>query len=74
MNLAHSNGKPGAFASNITLNVRFVPSPMIKFKIKVFHENMSSKPLVPIFVIANRGAIGKACHFWGTGPQYGAIC
>jgi hypothetical protein len=44
MNLAHSNGKPGVFASNITLNVRFVSTSIIKLKIKESHENISSKP------------------------------
>jgi len=73
MNLAHSDGKPGVFASYITLNVRFVPASIIKFKIKESHENTRSKTSGSIGVIV-RSAGEKPVVFSGTSPQSGAIC
>jgi hypothetical protein len=74
MNLVHSNGKPGTSASAVNIRVRFVPPVIVEFKIKESHETISSKPAVPINVIANRGASGKADRFSWLGPQCDAIC
>lgn len=73
MSHVRSNGKPGTFASAFNINVRFVPPLTVEFKIKESRENISSKPAVPINVIANRGASGKVCRFSGPGSQSGAI-
>jgi hypothetical protein len=74
MNLAHSNDKPGALASTIKLDVRFVPLSSIKFEIKELHENLSWQPAGSDGPVANRGAGGKSGHLSGPGIKSDALC
>ena len=74
MNLAHSNGKPGALASTIKLDVRFAPFSMLKFEIKESHENIISRPVDLDGAGANCGAKGKFSRHPGPDFKSHAVC
>jgi len=62
MNLAHSKDKPGAPATTIKIDVRFVTFATLKLEIKEANESICSKPADPLGVAPDRGAGGKPRH------------
>ena len=74
MNLAHSYDKPGALASTIKLDVRFVPLSTFNSEIKKSHENIDAQPAGSESLVADRSAGGKSGHLSDPGFKPDALC